>query len=52
MIQLLIGTDFPFMKYRRMAYLFSGAVVITTSAWLLLHGGPKQGVDFSGGTLL
>ncbi len=52
MIQLLIGTNFPFMKYRRMAYLFSGAVVIATAAWLGLHGGPKQGVDFSGGTLL
>ena len=52
MIQLLIGTDFPFMKYRRVAYLFSGAVVLATTVWLLIHGGPRLSVDFSGGTLL
>ena len=52
MIQLLIKTDFPFMKYRRVAYLISGATVLATAIWLLMHGGPRQGVDFSGGTLI
>ena len=52
MIQLLIGTNFPFMKYRRGAYLFSGAVLLATLVWLLIHGGPRLSVDFSGGTLL
>jgi len=52
MIQLLIGTDLPLMKYRRFAYLLSATLVAATTAWLLLHGGPKLSVDFSGGALL
>ena len=52
MIQLLIGTDFPFMKYRRFAYMLSAAAVLATTVWLLLHGGPRLSVDFTGGTLL
>ena len=52
MFQLLINTNFPFMKYRRIAYMFSGALVLSTIVWLLLHGGPHYGVDFTGGTLL
>ena len=52
MLQILVGTNFPFMKYRRFAYLFSGAILIATIAWLVAHGGPKYSVDFTGGTLL
>ena len=52
MLQLLIGTNLPFMKYRRFAYLFSGAIVLATLAWLVAHGGPRYSVDFTGGTLL
>jgi preprotein translocase subunit SecF len=52
MFQLLIGTDLPFMKYRRFTYLFSGVLVAATVAWLIAHGGPKYSVDFTGGTLI
>ena len=52
MLQLLIGTNLPFMKYRRYAYLFSGAIALATVAWLVAHGGPRYSVDFTGGTLL
>jgi preprotein translocase SecF subunit len=52
MLQLLIGTDIPFMKARRFAYLFSGALLLATLAWVLVNGGPKMSVDFAGGTLL
>ena len=52
MFQLLIGTDIPFMKYRRFAYMFSGAIVLATIVWLVVHGGPRYSVDFTGGTLL
>jgi preprotein translocase SecF subunit len=52
MFQLLIGTNIPFMKYRRFAYLFSGGIVLATVAWLVMHGGPRYSVDFTGGTLL
>jgi preprotein translocase SecF subunit len=52
MLQLLIGTDIPFMRVRRYAYLFSGALLLATLVWVLVNGGPKMSVDFAGGTLL
>jgi preprotein translocase SecF subunit len=52
MIQMLIGTDYPFMKYRRLAYMFSGALILATLVYLVVHGGPPLSVDFTGGTLL
>src|SRR5213592_4179724 len=52
MLQFLIGTDIPFMKYRRFAYGLSGGVALATVVWLLIHQGPRLSVDFTGGTLL
>jgi preprotein translocase subunit SecF len=40
------------MKYRRIPYLFSGSLIVATVAWLVVNGGPKYSVDFTGGTLL
>ncbi len=51
MLQLLVGTDIPFMKFRRFAYLFSGALMLVTLGWFFTKG-PKYSVDFTGGTLL
>lgn len=51
MFQLLIGTDIPFMRYRRFAYVFSGLLVVATLAWFFTRG-PRYSVDFTGGTLL
>src|SRR5262245_45473253 len=51
MLQFFHGTNIPFMKYRRMAYFFSGALVLATALWLVVKG-PRYGVDFTGGTLL
>jgi preprotein translocase SecF subunit len=52
MFQLLIGTDFPFMRHRRVAYVISGSLVLATTIWLIVNGGPHYSVDFTGGTLL
>jgi len=52
MFQMLIGTDIPFMKYRRIAYFFSGALILATLVYLLVNGGPPLSVDFTGGSLL
>ena len=49
MLQFLVGTNIPFMRYRRFTYLFSGALIFATAVWLILHGGPRYGVDFTGG---
>ena len=51
MLQILHGTNFPFMKYRRAAYVFSSLFVLATAAWLIVKG-PRESVDFTGGTLL
>jgi preprotein translocase subunit SecF len=51
MLQLLVGTDIPFMKFRRFAYVFSGAVLLLTLFWFFTKG-PRYAVDFTGGTLL
>jgi preprotein translocase SecF subunit len=52
MLQILHDTNVPFMKWRRYAYLFSGACVLATLVWLVVHSGPKLSVDFTGGTLM
>src|SRR2546422_6249594 len=52
MIQLLVGTNFPFMKYRRYTYFISGGLILATVVWLVMHGGPRYSVDFTGGDLL
>ena len=52
MLQFLIGTNIPFMRFRRFTYIFSGALILATAVWLVMHGGPRYSVDFTGGTLL
>lgn len=52
MIQMLVGTNVPFMAYRKYAYMFSSALVLATLVWLAMNGGPNYSVDFTGGTLL
>lgn len=51
MFQLLVGTDFPFMKFRRFAYVLSGLLVVASLVWFFTQG-PRYSVDFTGGTLL
>jgi preprotein translocase subunit SecF len=52
MLQLVHETNIGFMKYRKFAYLFSGALILATIGWLIVNRGPKMSVDFAGGTLL
>ena len=51
MLQLLVGTDIPFMRYRRYAYVFSSLILAATLVWFFTKG-PRYSVDFTGGTLL
>ena len=52
MLQMLIGTNIPFMQYRRYAYIFSGVLLLASIGWLVIHGGPYLSVDFTGGAIL
>jgi preprotein translocase SecF subunit len=52
MLQMLIGTNIPFMQNRRYAYLLSTVMIVATTVWLIAHGGPALSVDFTGGSVL
>ncbi len=46
------GTRIDFVGKRNIAYIFSLAMIVISIFSLLLHGGPKLGVDFAGGTVI
>ena len=52
MFQILHGVNVDWMKRRHLAFLFSGACVLISIVSLVLHGGPRYGVDFTGGSLV
>jgi preprotein translocase SecF subunit len=52
MLQMLIGTNIPFMQYRRFAYIFSAVLLAASIGWLVIHRGPYLSVDFTGGAVL
>jgi len=43
------GTNINFLKYRKLAYLVSAAIILAGFISLAVKGGPRFGVDFSGG---
>lgn len=46
------GTRIDFVGKRNIAYILSLAMIAVSIFSLLLHGGPRLGVDFAGGTLI
>ena len=52
MFQLLHGINVDWMGRRHIAYWVSGICVLISIVSLVMHGGPRYGVDFTGGTLL
>ncbi len=51
-MQFLRKTQINFLGQRKYAYLFSGTLILIGIISLILHGGPKYGIDFTGGTSL
>lgn len=51
-MRLFKGADYGFLNWRRRAYLFSAAFILLGLGSILLHGGLRAGVDFTGGTLV
>ncbi len=51
-MQVLIDTKFQFIKSRKMGYILSGTLILLSIISLIIHGGPKYNIDFTGGTLL
>ena len=43
------GTNIDFVGRRKIAYAVSVILIIGSIISLIVHGGPKQGIDFKGG---
>lgn len=52
MFQILHGINVDWMRRRHIAYWVSGLCMAISVVSLIAHGGPRYGVDFTGGTLL
>lgn len=46
------GTSFDFIGKRKIAYIVSLVLLTIAVVSLIVHGGPKYGIDFSGGHLI
>lgn len=51
-MRLIKDTNIDFIGYRRIAVSISMLLLIIGIASLFIHGGPKYGIDFTGGTSL
>lgn len=52
MLEILHGINVDWMRRRHIAYWVSGICVAISIISLIVHGGPRYGVDFTGGTLV
>lgn len=52
MIEILHGINVDWMRRRRIAYIVSGISILASIISLAVHGGPRYGVDFTGGALV
>ena len=51
-MRIFKNTNVNFMDLRKLAFIISGAVLTISLISLLLHGGPRFGIDFRGGSIL
>ncbi|MSR77750.1 MAG: protein translocase subunit SecD [Candidatus Omnitrophica bacterium] len=52
MLKLIGVTNVPFLRWRFLAYIFSGLMLVFGTGAIIARGGNNFGVEFSGGTLL
>jgi preprotein translocase subunit SecF len=52
MLQVLMGTRIPFMKYRKIAYALSALLIVAGAVSVAVKGGFRLGVDFAGGIIV
>jgi preprotein translocase subunit SecF len=51
-MEFLVSTHVNFLGHRRAAFILSGVLILAGIISLVVHGGPKLGIDFQGGTLV
>lgn len=52
MFRLFGETSINFMGSRKYAYIISGVLIVASVISLAVHGGPRLGIDFAGGTVI
>lgn len=52
MLEILHNVNVNWMGRRAVAYTISGLCILISIISLVMHGGPRYGVDFTGGTLV
>ncbi len=51
-MRLLTNTNFQFIEKRKIAYMISALVIVAGIIAMVINGGPKYGIDFTGGISL
>src|SRR6188768_3849405 len=51
-MQIFVNPNFDFMGKRKLALAISGIATLIAVGSLILHGGPRYSVDFTGGTFV
>ena len=46
------GINIDFIGKRKIAFIVSSIMILISFASLIVHGGPRYGIDFAGGTLI
>ena len=44
--------NIDFIGVRKIGYMVTLAMILVTIGTLIIHGGPRYGIDFSGGTVI
>lgn len=52
MLQFFKETNLQFISKRKITYVISAVIVLISIGSLILHGGPKYNIDFTGGTII
>ena len=51
-MRIFRNANVNFMDVRKLAFIISGTLITISLVSLILHGGPKFGIDFRGGSFL
>ncbi|RMH62857.1 MAG: protein translocase subunit SecF [Calditrichaeota bacterium] len=51
-MEFFTNTNYDIVGKRKIGYILSGSLILISIISLILHGGPKYNIDFTGGSLL
>ncbi len=51
-MHFFVNPNYDIISKRKLGYIFSGTLILISIISLILHGGPRYNIDFTGGTLI